>query len=129
MYYRNAAAAIIVYSVTNRETFDNVNTWLSSLRENIPDPLVIVLAGNKSDLVDGRVIEAPEGGAMADSVGAQFLEVSALANRGIDDLFLTVAAKCVELAASKKPQNLCPPIEQPCTVVEKERPRWRLRWC
>jgi small GTP-binding protein len=118
MYYRNAAAAIVVYSIAHPETFDSVDTWISSLREHSPDPLVILVAGNKSDLQAARQIEWDEGAAKADSACAQFFEVSALQNHGIDELFEVIAAKCLELAKSKAPPDMGPPPDQGQELVE-----------
>jgi GTPase SAR1 family protein len=135
MYYRNAAAAIVVYSIAHPETFASVDMWISSLREHNPDPLVILVAGNKSDLQAARQIQSDEGAAKADSAGAQFLEVSALQNYGIDELFEVIAAKCLEHAKSKAPPDLTPPPDQGQEPVEDEagnrevRDRRRLRCC
>lgn len=49
MYYRGAHAAIIVYDITNRETFNRATSWVNELREKAPGVKVIAFAGNKSD--------------------------------------------------------------------------------
>ncbi|VUZ51507.1 unnamed protein product [Hymenolepis diminuta] len=49
MYYRGAHAAIVVYDITNRQTFDRATKWVDELREKAPGVKVIALAGNKSD--------------------------------------------------------------------------------
>ena len=53
-YYLNADAAIVMYDVTQRDTFEEVSYWLSDIKQNIgPDqPIVYAIVGNKIDLAD-----------------------------------------------------------------------------
>ena len=56
MYYRNAAAAIIVYDITNEATFDVLQEWITELHRLGPQNIVLAIAGNKSDLEDKREV-------------------------------------------------------------------------
>ncbi|KAH0792451.1 small GTP-binding protein [Histomonas meleagridis] len=87
MYYRGAHIALIVYSITDRESFEGIDGWYESLRENTDSDILIFLVGNKYDLEESREISTEEGQAKADSIRAHFYEVSAKTNYGIDDLF------------------------------------------
>jgi GTPase SAR1 family protein len=58
-YYRGAAAAVIVYDVTNNETFNNAQEWLNELRR-YSDNIVVMLLGNKCDLGDQRVVNTED---------------------------------------------------------------------
>lgn len=51
-YYRSAAGALLVYDVTNRESFQNVHKWLEECREHGNPLMTIILIGNKVDLED-----------------------------------------------------------------------------
>ena len=51
-YYRSAAGALLVYDITNEESFKNVTTWLEEAQNNGSSELVVCLVGNKSDLED-----------------------------------------------------------------------------
>ena len=55
MYYRGAAAAIIVYDITRVNTFTTLKNWVEELRSQGPRDIAMAIAGNKSDLVDQRV--------------------------------------------------------------------------
>lgn len=55
MYYRGAAAAIIVYDITKLSSFNTLKNWIDELRANGPKDIVIAIAGNKADLEDQRV--------------------------------------------------------------------------
>lgn len=48
MYYRGAAAAIIVYDITSRESFDTLKNWVKELQQMGPSEIVLAVAGNKS---------------------------------------------------------------------------------
>lgn len=78
MYMRNSAAAIIMYDVTNRQSFEDVDKWSEELRKccGMSDPLV-VLIGNKCDLHDKRRVSTMEGQEKAFALDARFYEISA----------------------------------------------------
>lgn len=49
-YYKNSVCAFLVYDITNRDTFDNIVSWLKECEQNSPKTILIVLIGNKLDL-------------------------------------------------------------------------------
>ncbi|AES82796.2 small GTPase family RAB protein [Medicago truncatula] len=55
-YYRGALGAMLVYDITKRQTFDHVARWIEELRSHADNSIVIMLIGNKGDLVDQRVV-------------------------------------------------------------------------
>jgi len=57
MYYRGAQAAIIVYDITNRDTFERAKSWVKELDRQARKDIVIALAGNKFDLSNKRMVE------------------------------------------------------------------------
>jgi small GTP-binding protein len=101
MYYRNAVAAIIVYSIADRESFAQVEVWLKSLEENIPAGVLLFLVGNKADLEENREVTIDQGQEKANAIHATFSEVSAKVGDGIDELFVTVASTCFEHKQAK----------------------------
>ena len=58
MYYRNAAAAIVVYDITSEATFDVLQEWITELHRLGPPNIVLAIAGNKCDLEDKREVPA-----------------------------------------------------------------------
>ena len=96
MYYRGAQAAIIVYSIIDETSFQEIDYWASNLKENAGSSVDLFLVGNKCDLENERVIKEDQGRDKAESIGAQFLETSAFTGSGIIDLFTTLAKKCIE---------------------------------
>eukprot|EP00767_Chilomastix_cuspidata_P002015 gnl/Chilomastix_cuspidata/2136.p1 GENE.gnl/Chilomastix_cuspidata/2136~~gnl/Chilomastix_cuspidata/2136.p1 ORF type:complete len:222 (-),score=83.02 gnl/Chilomastix_cuspidata/2136:36-701(-) len=91
MYYRNAAAAIIVYSITNRATFDAAKVWIDEIRAMGSENTILALVGNKQDLEAQRQVASEEAEAIADDVGSLFLETSAKTSKGIYELFQRIA--------------------------------------
>lgn len=57
MYYRGAAAAIVVYDITNKESFNGAKSWVKELQRRGDPNVVIALAGNKADLQNKRRVE------------------------------------------------------------------------
>lgn len=55
MYYRGAAAAIIVYDITRANTFKTLKNWVEELQSKGPKDIAIAIAGNKADLEEQRV--------------------------------------------------------------------------
>ncbi|KAK3125106.1 hypothetical protein QOZ80_7BG0600030 [Eleusine coracana subsp. coracana] len=94
MYYRGAAAAILVYDITRRETFDHVTRWLKDAEKLAPANVTIMLIGNKCDLSDRRAVSYEEGERFAKEHGLIFLESSAKTAQNVDEAF-TIAARTV----------------------------------
>ena len=80
MYYRGALSALLVYDVTNVESFEEVKGWAEELRSNVETNLIVVVVGNKIDLAKHRVVTERQGKAFADGIGALFFETSAREN-------------------------------------------------
>eukprot|EP00696_Hemimastix_kukwesjijk_P014918 gnl/Hemi2/2997_TR1057_c0_g1_i1.p1 gnl/Hemi2/2997_TR1057_c0_g1~~gnl/Hemi2/2997_TR1057_c0_g1_i1.p1 ORF type:complete len:207 (-),score=49.37 gnl/Hemi2/2997_TR1057_c0_g1_i1:134-754(-) len=91
MYYRGAAAAIVVYDITRRESFNTLKKWIKELKSNGPPNIVIAVAGNKSDLTDAREVETEGARAYAREIEAIFAEVSAKTDDGVHDLFVNIS--------------------------------------
>ncbi|KAK8645544.1 hypothetical protein V6N13_119370 [Hibiscus sabdariffa] len=89
-YYRGAVGALLVYDITKRQTFDNVKRWLRELRDHADSNIVIMMAGNKSDLKHLRAVSEEDGRALAEREGLSFLETSALEATNIENAFHTI---------------------------------------
>ena len=86
-YYRGAACAVLVYDITRRETFQNLEDWLSDATENGNSEMVIVLVGNKNDLEEYRAVSKEEGQNFAKKHGLLFMETSAKTSHNVEMLF------------------------------------------
>ena len=93
MYYRGAAAAIIVYDITRAASFQTLKNWVRELQQLGPENIVIAICGTKSDLEDKREVSTAEARAYADEIGALFLETSAKLNKNVQDLFVDISRR------------------------------------
>ncbi len=86
-YYKGAKGALLVYDITNKKSFDNLDKWISDLKTNGDEKISIVLLGNKSDLESQRVISTEEGKNKAELFKFAFMETSALNGSNIEKAF------------------------------------------
>ncbi|TKW04165.1 hypothetical protein SEVIR_7G091050v4 [Setaria viridis] len=93
-YYRRAAAAIFVYDITRRETYDHVARWLKDAMEVAPANLTAILIGNKCGLSDRRTVSYEEDESFAKTHGLFFMESSAKTAHNVEEAF-TMAARTV----------------------------------
>ncbi|GKV28372.1 hypothetical protein SLEP1_g37440 [Rubroshorea leprosula] len=89
-YYRGAVGALLVYDITKRQTFDNVQRWLRELRDHADSNIVIMMAGNKSDLNHLRAVATDDAQMLAERESLSFLEISALEAFNIEKAFQTI---------------------------------------
>ena len=108
MYYRGAAAAILVYDITRAASYDTLRKWVRELQANGPPDIVMSVVGNKCDLGDQRQVSAADAEAYASAMDAQFTEASAKQDTNISDVFASIAARLPppEAAADDEDINL-----------------------
>ena len=94
MYYRCAKAAILVFDVSDEESFHRVTQWLRDLKAHADPDVVICLAGNKCDLqctFDLSICEE-----YASSIGGTFVLTSAVTGEGVDTIFNNIAKGIIQ---------------------------------
>jgi len=90
-YYRGAHGIIVVYDVTDQDTFSNVRQWLQEIDRYACEGVNKLLVGNKSDLEGKRGVEYNAAKEFADQLGIPFLETSAKNATNVEQAFLTMA--------------------------------------
>ncbi|KAJ3708719.1 hypothetical protein LUZ61_012424 [Rhynchospora tenuis] len=112
-YYRGAHGIIIVYDVTEAESYNNVKQWLNEIDRYASDNVCKLLVGNKCDLVDSKVVATETAQAFADSLGIPFLETSAKESINVEKAFLTMSAEIKRRVASQPTGD-----KKPTTTVQ-----------
>ena len=102
-YYRGAHGIIIVYDVTDTESFNNVKTWLQEIDKYASENVNKLLVGNKSDLVVKKTVDSTMAKEFADSLGIPFLETSAKNSTNVEEAFMRMASDIKARVAAQGP--------------------------
>ncbi|KAK9822104.1 hypothetical protein WJX74_007945 [Apatococcus lobatus] len=107
-YIRDSSVAVVVYDVSNRQSFLNTVRWIEEVRTERGTDVIIVLVGNKTDLVDKRQVSIEEGDAKAREFSVMFIETSAKAGFNIKALFRKIAGALpgMESLSQRKEEDL-----------------------
>ena len=89
-YYKGALGALVIYDITQKITFENIDKWISDLKISADEKVSIILIGNKSDLEEKREVSKEDGENKAKLNGISFLETSALNGNNIEIAFKTL---------------------------------------
>ena len=90
-YYKNSVCALVVYDITNRESFNHIQSWIEDCKTQSPKTVLLVLVGNKSDLNSERQVNYDEGMELANKNKMLFYETSAKVGTNVEEMFLKSA--------------------------------------
>ncbi len=100
-YYKGVLGVIIVYDITNLESFQNLNSWLNEIKNESSNACKI-LVGNKNDLEKDRKVTFEQGKEFANQNGMKFFETSVKENNNVKEIFLTIAKEIIQLNTNTK---------------------------
>ena len=100
-YYRGGHGVLVVYDITDRESFNNLNSWLIEIEKNANKNVFKLLIGNKCDLESERKIEFSEGKAFAETNGMKFIETSAKTAEKVQVAFETLTNEIIKDTLNK----------------------------
>ena len=92
-YIKDAAVAIVVFDVTNKQSFTSVDKWIEDARSLREDDVLLILAGNKCDLGDQRQVSQEEAQSYAKEKDLMYFETSARQGTNIKSVFNALAKK------------------------------------
>ena len=87
-YYRGAHAIVIVYDVSERNSFEHIDKWLSEIKKFAKENVLMFLVGNKIDLIEKRKVSKDEAEEIANKFNIPYFETSAKTSINIDKLFI-----------------------------------------
>ncbi|KAK4379168.1 hypothetical protein RND71_001030 [Anisodus tanguticus] len=100
-YYRGALGAMLVYDITKRQTFDHVARWVEELRAHADSSIVIMLIGNKADLVNSRAVPTEDAVEFAERQGLFFSETSALSGHNVESAYFKLLEEIFNMVSRK----------------------------
>lgn len=109
-YIRDSTVAVVVYDITNVNSFNQTNKWIDDVRAERGNDVIIMLVGNKTDLADKRQVSIDEGEKKAKELNVMFIETSAKAGYNVKQLFRRVAAALPGMDAPVESPAAQPPI-------------------
>uniref|UniRef100_A0A8C5SD83 small monomeric GTPase n=1 Tax=Laticauda laticaudata TaxID=8630 RepID=A0A8C5SD83_LATLA len=101
-YYRGAMGFLLMYDISNQESFNAVQDWATQIKTYSWDNAQVILVGNKCDLEDNRVIPTEDGKRLADELGLEFFEASAKDNINVKQVF----ERLVDIICEKMNESL-----------------------
>merc|ERR1719487_2328446 len=108
IYYRDADGALLVYDITDYESFAKVQKWVRELRSIVGSDIAITIAGNKYDLEKNRVVPEEEALRYAATVGATHIYTSAKQNKGLQEAFEDLTQRMMKRRKDKRSAEASP---------------------
>jgi Ras-related protein Rab-1A len=104
-YYRGADGIIMVYDVTNQDSFEHVEEWLSEVDRYANENTAKLLIGNKADLLEQKQVSEETARRFSEKLNIPFLETSAKTSTNVDAAFLTMAKELIKARSQQKEQT------------------------
>ncbi|XP_043819992.1 ras-related protein Rab-13 [Dromiciops gliroides] len=103
-YYRGAMGIILVYDITDEKSFENIQNWMKSIKENASAGVERLLLGNKCDMEVKRKVQREQAEKLAREHGIRFFETSAKSSLNVDEAFSSLA-RDILLKSSRRSGN------------------------
>lgn len=110
-YYKGAHGIILTYDITDKQSFREIDNWLTEVEKHASENVNKLLVGNKCDLESNRQVPYEEGKALAEKLGIKFIETSAKNSINVENAFFTMANEIkgrvqpTDNVVTKKPED------------------------
>lgn len=128
-YYRGAQGIILVFDCTDMESFNNVKQWLGEIDRYACENVNKLLVGNKTDLVQGRVVDKSVAQEFADSMSIPYIETSAKNATGVEDAFMLMARAIKDRLASSTDSVSTPQSNDTIRAGDKPEKKTGRKFC
>ncbi|XP_048476335.1 ras-related protein Rab-13-like [Rhincodon typus] len=120
-YYRGAMGIILVYDITDEKSFENIQNWMKSIKENASATVERMLLGNKCDMENKRKVPKDKAEKLAKDHGIRFFETSAKSSLNVEEAFRSLAHDIL-IKTSKKSGFGSPSYKAPLESSPKTSP-------
>lgn len=105
-FYEGTKAALLLFDLTRPDTLNSIPAWYNDVLKYMPDKkkIMAILCGNKNDLVDHRKVTQEQALEVAEKYNLDYLETSALTGENINDSFINLCKKLLDISQHKKPE-------------------------
>ena len=100
-YYKGSHGILLLYDITNIQTFESVKQWVTQIREEATQNVIVYLVGNKSDMEEEREVQKEKGEQLAEELGFPFTESSAKNGINVNETFEDLAERIDKLYGNK----------------------------
>ena len=100
-YYKGSHGILLLYDITNIQTFESVKQWVTQIREEATQNVIVYLVGNKSDMEEEREVQKEKGEQLAEKLGFPFTESSAKNGINVNETFEDLAERIDKLYGNK----------------------------
>lgn len=110
-YIRDCSIALVVFDVSNRQSFLSTSAWVQDIRHERGSDVVLVLVGNKGDLEDQRQVSIEEAKAHSKSLNIPYIDLSAKTGHNIKQMFHQLARALPQVTAETKVEEAKPSVK------------------
>ncbi len=110
---------MLVYDITDVESFEGINTWLVEIEKNAPKDVYKVLIGNKCDMENNRKVTVEQGKEFAEQHNMKFFETSAKESKNVNEVFIDMTKEILKKSGTK-PINPKTTNNKPTVIKPKD---------
>ncbi|ELP95069.1 hypothetical protein EIN_253330 [Entamoeba invadens IP1] len=126
-YYRGVMGIAMIYDVTSKESFKNIEYWTKNVKENADEGYNLMLIGNKSDLEQQRVVSYEEGRELAEKLGIPFLETSAANSDNVKKMVMTMVEAIIK--GERNEESAAKPTQRIAVNTQNSQPQQKMMNC
>ncbi|XP_019482844.1 PREDICTED: ras-related protein Rab-13 [Hipposideros armiger] len=119
-YYRGAMGIILVYDITDEKSFENIQNWMKSIKENASAGVERLLLGNKCDMEAKRKVQKEQANKLAREHGIRFFETSAKSSMNVDEAFSSLARDILLKSGNRRSGNSSKPSTTDLKTCDKK---------